>query len=516
MKISKIKQLTRLLYMYYVLMRYIINRTVFKKNRFIFFLSYLNPFSFLKQEKNRERSIKVALEKLGPIFVKFGQALSTREDLFSKELVSELSMLQDRVSPFDSKDSIKIIENSLGKSIGEIFSEFKKTPLASASVAQVHSAVLHDRSNVIVKVLRPNIRRTICIDIKFLGFIAKLVELVWKETKRLCMAQLISEFELSLLDELDLMREASNASQLRRNFSNSNIMYVPKVYWEYTTSDVMVMEKISGISISDIEELKKRNVNMKKLAERGIAIFFTQVFRDCFFHADMHPGNLFVDVEDPENPRYLGVDFGIMGTLAEEDKYYLAENIVAFFYRDYHRISVLHVESGWVADSTRIDQFESAIRTVSEPIFERPLGEISFGKLLTRLFQTAKRFDMKIQPQLILLQKTLFNIEGLGRKICPDLNLWETAKPFIEDWIKDQKGVEKLKQGIIRDWQIILENSLRVPILINKTFNKYGEKKHELQENKGFNIFAYIKFTLALCFVDIFVHNFLFKTSIFL
>ncbi|MCH9754954.1 MAG: ubiquinone biosynthesis regulatory protein kinase UbiB, partial [Gammaproteobacteria bacterium] len=389
----------------------------------------------------RGERIRLALEDLGPIFVKFGQALSTRRDFIPIDIADELAKLQDQVPPFPGEEAKSIIEAHIKKPIIEAFSEFNVNPLASASIAQVHAAkLLTTGQEVVVKVLRPGIYKRISRDIDLLYALADLTLRYWRPAKQLRPREIVAEFEACLKNELDLLREGANASQLRRNFSNSDLLYIPEVHWPYTFHKVLVMERIYGISISDIATLKKQGINLKKLAERGVEIFFTQVFRDCFFHADMHPGNIFVSSKNKENPQYLGVDFGIMGSLSPDDQRYLAENLMAFFNRDYRRVAQLHVESGWVAENTRINEFEAAIRTVCEPIFERPLKEISFGQLLLRLFQTARRFNMEVQPQLILLQKTLFNVEGLGRQLYPDLDLWNTAKPFLEHWLRKQVG----------------------------------------------------------------------------
>ena len=477
-------QIFRLMQIHYALMRYAINRPVLEgQPSWLRVLSYLNPLSFFKQSKTRGESIRLCLESLGPIFVKFGQILSTRQDLLPEDIVNELAKLQDQVPSFSGKKSIVTIEAALEQSIQKVFSEFDEKPLASASVAQVHAAKLHDGSEVIVKVLRPNIKSVIRNDIALLYLAAKITKFLWRQGKRLRPIELVSEFENTLLDELDLMREAANASQLRRNFTDSTIMYVPKVYWAYTRSDIMVMERIHGVQIAHVDRLKAKQTNMKKLAERGVTIFFTQVFRDSFFHADMHPGNLFVDISDPENPKYLGVDFGIMGTLSPEDQYYLAENILAFFHRDYRRIAILHVESGWVSSNTRIDQFESAIRTVSEPIFEKPLSDISFGQLLLKLFQTAERYNMVIQPQLMLLQKTLFNIEGLGRRLYPNLDLWKTAKPFMEEWASRQKGLKKIANTIAKEWESTTDSTIKTPQLVYDVLHHIrGRYRQELDQ----------------------------------
>jgi len=478
-------QVIRLMQINFVLMRYAINRPVLRQQSWwMHSLSYLNPLSYLRKDRPRGESLRIALESLGPIFVKFGQVLSTRKDLFPDDIAEELSKLQDQVPPFPSEKAIEIIEKSYGKKIQALFHTFDEKPLASASIAQVHSATLHDGSEVIVKVLRPNVHKIIRRDIQLLYLVARLTERFWSQGRRLRPVALVAEFEQTIIDELDLMREAANASQLRRNFQDSDIMYVPKIYWEFSKSNVMVMERIYGVPIADIATLKAKKTNMKKLAERGVTIFFTQVFKDSFFHADMHPGNLFVDVTDPEDPKYIGVDFGIMGSLNPEDQFYLAENLLAFFHRDYRRIAILHVESGWVPPDTRIDQFEATIRTVSEPIFEKPFGEISFGQLLLRLFQTAERFDMKIQPQLMLLQKTLLYVEGLGRQLYPELDLWATAKPFMEDWMREQHSVKSIAKESFKDWQTTAEKVLKTPRLVYDILHKVNTQQQLLRQQK--------------------------------
>ena len=461
-------QLARLLQINFVLLRHGFNRSVISaESPSLRLLSYLNPWSFIQKDKSRGEFFRIMLEELGPIFVKFGQLLSTRRDLLSDDIAEELEKLQDRVPPFPGKIAKAMIEKSFGKSIENCFIIFDEKPLASASISQVHAATLHDGSKVIVKVLRPNIFKIIQRDIALMYFFAKLTRRFWRYGKRLKPVEVIAEFEQTIYYELDLIREAANASQLRRNFSDSKKMYVPKIYWNYVYHNVMVMERIYGIRISNIAALKAANTNLKKLAEYAIEIFFIQVLHHSFFHADMHPGNLFVDVTDPENPKYLGIDFGIMGTLSPQDQRYIAENLLAFFKRDYRRVAVLHIESGWIAANSRIDQFESAIRTVCEPIFERPLKEISFGKLLLRLFQTADQFNMEIQPQLLLLQKTLLNIEGLGRQLYPNLDLWQTAKPFIEDWIRKQHGLYYLTKKAIKEFSMTVETTLKLPRLFH-------------------------------------------------
>lgn len=471
-------QIIRLFQINIILMRHAFTPTVLgSQSPFLRFMSYLNPFNFFRRKKSRGESIRTALEELGPIFVKFGQLLSTRRDLLPDDIADELAKLQDRVPPFPGIQARQIVEKSFNKNIFEIFSRFDENPLASASIAQVHVATLLDGTDIVVKIRRPNIEKIIRHDIAILYFVAELTERFWKQGRRLHPIGLVTEFEQTILDELDLMREAANATQLRRNFLDSEMMYVPKIYWSYTRHNVMVMERIYGIPIADVASLINNNTNMKKLAEYGVEIFFTQVFRDSFFHADMHPGNLFVDCTNPDNPKYIGVDFGIMGTLSPADQRYLAENLLAFFNRDYRRVAILHVQSGWVPPQTRIDQFESAIRTVCEPIFERPIRDISFGQLLLRLFQTAERFQMEVQPQLMLLQKTLLAIEGLGRQLYPDLNLWETAKPFMTRWMRKQRGVVSISKISIQDWPETILKISKTPQLFYDVLQEFNQQQ---------------------------------------
>lgn len=436
-----LKQMNRLIKIQFVLAKHGIDEVVLGADFFkpIRFLTYLNPFYWLRN-RHLPRGVRVrqALEDLGPIFVKLGQQLSTRRDLFPEDIANELQLLQDNVPPFRSDIAIRIIEKAYGKKMVDVFETFDVTPLASASIAQVHAATLYNGQKIVIKVLRPNIKKIIRKDLSLMYSFARLMERFSSHGRRLRMVDIITEFDHHLSDELDFMHEAANASLLRRNFLNSSLLRVPQVYWDYTRSNVMMMERIYGVPISDIETLRSRHVNFQELAERGVTIFFTQVFRDCFFHADMHAGNIFVDCENPDKPVYVAVDFGIMGTLSPQDQGYLAANLHAFFDRDYRRVAQLHLASGWVPANTRVDEFESAIRTVCEPIFERPLKDISFGLFLLRLFQTARRFHMEVQPQLILLQKTLLNIEGLGRELYPELDLWKTAKPILEKWMKER------------------------------------------------------------------------------
>jgi len=389
-------------------------------------------------------SFRKTFEDLGPIFIKFGQILSTRRDLFSEETASELQKLQDRVPPFDFAIARQIVEDALGAPIDEIFAHFDDNPLASASLAQVHAAVLKTGEEVVVKIIRPRIAKRIQKDLKVMYMVADLLERVWIDGRRLHPVEVVEDYERTIMNELNLQLEAANQTQLRTNWLYSGKLYVPKVYWDYTHQNVMVMERIYGITGANIPAMQDSNVNMKKLAHLGVEIFFTQVFDDNFFHADMHPGNVFIDVTDPENPTYIALDCAIIGSLTEEDKTYLARNLVAFFRRDYYEVARLHVESAWVPADTDIREFESVIRSVCEPVFQKPIKEISFGRVLVSLFQTARRFNMEVQPQLVLLQKTLLNIEGMGRQIYPDLDLWETAAPFMERWMSQRVGLQGL------------------------------------------------------------------------
>ncbi|WP_280187349.1 ubiquinone biosynthesis regulatory protein kinase UbiB [Delftia sp. PS-11] len=401
-----------------------------------------------KLDKPRGQRLREALEELGPIFVKFGQVLSTRSDLMPPDVAEELARLQDRVPPFDSQIAVDTIERAFRKPLDQIFVSFEREPVASASIAQVHFAVVRDRDgverDVAVKVLRPGMKTVIDKDLALMHMMASWVERLSSDGKRLKPRQVVAEFDNYLHDELDLIREASNAAQLRRNMEGLDLVLIPEVYWDYCRTDVMVMQRMKGVPISQVERLREAGVDIPKLARDGVTIFFTQVFRDGFFHADMHPGNIMVSLEPETFGRYISLDFGIVGTLTEYDKEYLAQNFTAFFRRDYKRVAELHIESGWVPPSTRVDELEAAIRAVCEPYFDRPLAEISLGMVLMRLFQTSRRFHVEIQPQLVLLQKTLLNIEGLGRQLDPNLDLWSTAKPFLEKWMLDQMGPQRL------------------------------------------------------------------------
>lgn len=410
------------------------------------FLRYLLPWNWAPRHYGpRGPRLRAVLEDLGPLFVKFGQLLSTRRDLLAEDVAEELAKLQDHVPPFPGAQAREIVERAYGKSVTEVFAAFDETPLASASIAQVHVAQLHDGREVIVKVVRPGIRRTIERDIALMRLLADLAESYWARSRQLKPTLVVNEFEKTILDELDMLREAANASQLRRNFAGSSRLYVPEVHWALSRPNLLVLERIDGISISNVAALRAANVDLSQLAASGVELFFTQVFRDHFFHADLHPGNLFVRPGvDGAEPVFVVVDFGIMGSLSEFDQRYLAENFYAFLNRDYRRVAELHVESGWVPRETRVDDFEFAIRTVCEPIFDRPVSDISVGQLLLRLFQTAQRFHMEILPQLLLLQKTLVSVEGIGRQLDPELDLWRTARPSLENWMKDRVGLRSL------------------------------------------------------------------------
>ena len=432
----------------------------------VFFL--LAPWHLFPQPKlSRGDRLRLALEELGPVYVKFGQILSTRRDLLPDDMAESLKTLQDRVPPFPSDVARNIIETSLGAPVEELFKEFGADPLASASVAQVHAATLMNGQEVVVKVLRPGIEKVIRQDLALMYLMANLLEKYWTEGKRLHPVEVVADYDSTIHDELDLQREAANASQLRRNFDNSSLIYIPFIDWDYTRKTVMVMERIHGIPIADVPALKAAGVDLKVLAEKGVEIFFTQVFRDSFFHADMHPGNIFVDVSNPADPKYIAIDFGIVGTLAPDDQSYLARNLLAFFRRDYRQVAQLHIQSGWVPPETRVNEFEAAIRTVCEPIFEKPLKDISFGHFLLRLFQTARRFDMEVQPQLVLLQKTLLNVEGLGRQLYPELDLWSTAQPFLEKWMRKRIGPSGLIKSLQTHLPAWLEQSPEMPQLVH-------------------------------------------------
>jgi ubiquinone biosynthesis protein len=441
------------------------------------FLFYLSPWTWFARSQGTTRGerLRLALEELGPIFVKFGQALSTRRDLLPRDIADELAKLQDRVPPFDGAAARAQVEKSLGKPVGELFGSFDEQPLAAASIAQVHAATLKDGREVVVKVLRPGMREVIGRDLEVMYAMAELARRYWPESKRLRPVEVVEEYEKTILDELDLLREAGNASQLKRNFAGSPLLHVAEVHWDLCRRDVMVMERIRGVPIAEMDRLRELGTDIQKLAENGVTIFFTQVFRHNFFHADMHPGNIFIDVSDPANPRYAAVDFGICGALETRDQYYLAANFLAFFDRDWQRIAELHLESGWIPPHARLSELTAAVRTVCEPIFNKPLGEISFGIVLLRLFEVARRFEMRVQPQLILLQKTLLNIEGLGRELYPELDLFKTARPILRQWMNERVGPDAFAQGLRRHWPDLAESLQMLPVVVQRAVRRAYE-----------------------------------------
>lgn len=436
------------------------------------------------RQMNRGQRLRHALECLGPMWVKFGQLISTRYDVLPNDVIEALVLLQDSVTPFSERKAELMICNQLKKPFEEVFEVFEKTPLASASIAQVHAARLKQEGiDVVVKILRPNIHKKIKRDLTCLYTLARMIAWLASDAERLKPVEVVRELERSLNEEVNLLSEAANATTLKRHFPERHPLLVPDVYWDYSTKEMMVMERIDGVNISHIDTLKEKKVDLEQLAKLGVELFFTQVLRDSFFHADMHPGNVFVDVSEPNRPGYIVVDFGIVGTLNPEDQRYIAENLLAFFNRDYRRVAVLHVESGWVPSDTRIDQFESAIRTVCEPIFARPLKDISFGLLFMQLLKTARRFKTEIQPQLILLQKTLLSVESLGRRLYPELDLWETAKPQLEKWVGRQVGIQGLLQKSKERMPLWLENMPELPDLMYRWLvmqNKTGQLKQQV------------------------------------
>ena len=412
--------------------------------RFLFLTFRIFP----KPRNSPEVSLRLVLEKLGPIFIKFGQILSTRRDIFTAEIINELEKLQDQVAPFSSKTAREIIESEINGDIETIFTDFNDTPLASASVAQIHEAKLKSGENVVVKVVRPGIDATIKRDIGLMLLLARCIEVFWREGKRLHAFDVVKDYEYTITNELNLQLEAANTATLRQNWIGSDDLYVPEVYWQYCTHRVMVIERIYGARSNNIALLNQNEVDLKKLAHLGVNIFFTQVFEHNFFHADMHPGNVFIDISDPKSPSYIALDCAIIGSLSTEDKDYLAQNLLAFFHQDYAEVARLHIASGWVPANTSLNEFEAVIRSVCEPVFQKPIKDISFGKLLVNLFKTARQFEMEVQPQLVLLQKTLLNIEGMGRQIYPDLDLWETAAPFMERWMRSRYGAQSLLKNL--------------------------------------------------------------------
>ncbi len=480
------KRLFRLIAINFTAARFGLDQIVLSIHFFrpLYLLALINPFNWYR-DRNQSQAVRLRLciEALGPIFIKFGQALSTRRDLLGDEITDELEKLLDQVPPFSWTEARAILEAQLGAPLDQVFEHFDNREIASASIAQVYAARLIGGDEVVVKIVRPGIERRIRQDIELLKMLARLAERYWDEAPRVKPMQVVREFETTTLNELDLVREAANASELRRNFEGSPDLYVPRVYWDFCRPRVMVMERIHGIPVTDLDALQAANVDLEVLARKGVEIFFTQVFRNNYFHADMHPGNIFVDPANPADPQYIAVDFGIMGSLSTSDQRYLAENFVAFFNRDYRRVAELHVDSGWVDADTRIDEFEAAIRSVCEPMFQRPLAEISFGQLLLRLFQTARAFNMEIQPQLLLLEKTFLHIEGIGRQLYPQLDLWTTAKPFIERWLSEQLGLRALTRGLKKNLPYIAEHLPDIPQLAVKALQHVaaGELKVALK-----------------------------------
>ncbi len=472
----KLRVIARLLQIQRVLLKYGLHDFVRATHLYapLRFLFYLSPDTWRNPHRRAPRAVRLrlALEELGPIFVKFGQALSTRRDLLPSDVAEELARLQDRVPPFPGAVARSLIEQAYGRPVSEAFREFDETPLAAASIAQVHAARLPNGKEVVVKVLRPGVSNIIERDLEVLFALAELAQTYWREGRRLRPIEIVREYQKTIIDELDLMREAANASQLKRNFAGSDLLYVPEIYWDYCRIEVMVMERIRGIPISDMAKLRALGTDFRLLAENGVRIFFTQVFRHNFFHADMHPGNIFVIVDDPARPRYAAVDFGIVGTLDPRDQNYLAENFLAVFDRDYRRVAQLHVESGWVPAGTRVDEIESAVRTVCEPIFDRPLEDISFANLLVRLFEISRRFNVELQPQLILLQKTLLNVEGLGRDLYPQLDVWHTAAPILREWMRERMSVRQILRNVRTQLPELIEAARVLPAVLKSALQK--------------------------------------------
>lgn len=481
----RLRVLSRLLQIQRVLVKYgldeiILATHLFRPLRFAF---YLSPATWVHRDRAGPRGerLRLALEELGPIFMKFGQMLSTRRDLLPRDIADELEKLQDQVPPFPVDEARRIIADAYGQPIETVFARFDETPLAAATIAQVHSARLKDGKEVVVKVVRPRIRTLIQRDLEVLYALAELANRYWPDAHRLRPVELVREYEKTILDELDLMREAANASQIRRNFAGSTLLYVPEVYWDYCRKNVMVMERLHGVLINNVEELKRRGANIKRLAENGVEIFFTQAFRHNFFHADMHPGNIFVLLDDPERPRYAAVDFGIVGSLEPRDQHYLAENFAAFFDHDYRRIAQLHLDAGWIPAHVRVDELESAVRTVCEPIANKPLKEISFGQVLLSLFEAAQRFDAQMQPQLMLIQKTLLQIEGVGRQLYPELDLWKTAQPLLKQWARERWKPRNIWREVRAGLPDLAQALAQVPPLLENAVQRAADGRLRVQ-----------------------------------
>lgn len=481
----KLRVITRLLQIQRVLVKYgldeiILATHLFRPLRFAF---YLSPATWVHRDRANPRGerLRLALEELGPIFMKFGQMLSTRRDLLPRDIADELEKLQDRVPPFSGAEARAIVAAAYAMPLENIFARFEETPLAAATIAQVHPAQLKDGKEVVVKVVRPGIRALIERDLEVLYTLAHLANRYWPDAQRLRPLEVVREYEKTILDELDLMREAANASQIRRNFAGSMQLYVPEIYWDFCRKNVMVMERVHGVLINNVEELKRRGANIQRLAENGVEIFFTQAFRHNFFHADMHPGNIFVLLDDPEHPRYAAVDFGIVGSLEPRDQHYLAANFSAFFDHDYRRIAQLHLDAGWIPAHVRVDELESAVRTVCEPIANKPLKEISFGQVLISLFEAAQRFDAQIQPQLMLIQKTLLQIEGVGRQLYPELDLWKTAQPLLRQWSHERWKPANVWREVRAQLPDFIQALAQVPPLFENTVQRASDGRLRLQ-----------------------------------
>ncbi|MDO4626344.1 MAG: ubiquinone biosynthesis regulatory protein kinase UbiB [Pasteurellaceae bacterium] len=464
---------------------------ILPRNRTTSVLRYARNTLFWLRNQHQDKPyglrLRLALQELGPVWIKLGQMLSTRRDLFPPEIADELALLQDQVEAYDGKIARSQIEQALGAPLETRFDKFDETALASASIAQVHTARFNEQQTragqqVVIKVIRPNIQTQIDADLRLMYMLASWIPRLSAEGYRLRPVEVVSEYEKTLRDEMDLLREMANAIQLRQNFAQSEMLYIPEMYSEFCHKNVIVMERIYGIPVSDIAALKQNGTNMQLLAERGVQVFFTQVFRDSFFHADMHPGNIFVNPQHPDNPQYIGIDCGIIGRLGENDKRYLAESFVAFFNRDYRRVAEMHVKSGWTPKDTNIDEFELAFREVCEPIFAKPLSEISFGNVLLNLFNVARRFNMQVQPQLVLLQKTLLYIEGLGRQLYPQLDLWDTAKPFLQKWLDEQMGVQALVKNMKQNLPYLREHLADLPETLFNALQEQQEISKQLLE----------------------------------
>lgn len=475
----RLRVLSRLLQIQRVLVRHRLDEIILATHLFrpLRFAFYLSPATWFRRKASLSRAerLRLALEELGPIFMKFGQTLSTRRDLLPRDIADELEKLQDRIPPFSNAAARAIVEAAYERPVSDVFARFDEAPIAAATIAQVHGAQLKDGKEVVVKIVRPGIRVLIERDVEVMYTLAELANRYWRDAPRLRPVELVREYEKTILDELDLKREAGNAAQLKRNFDGSRLLYVPEVYWDYTRSNVMVMERVQGVLVNDIAELQRRGANIQRLAENGVEIFFTQAFRHNFFHADMHPGNIFVLLDNPDQPRYAAVDFGIVGTLAPRDQHYLAENFLAFFEHDYRRIAQLHIDSGWIPSHVRVDELESAVRTVCEPIANKPLREISFGQVLISLFEAAQRFDAQMQPQLMLIQKTLLQIEGVGRQLYPDLDLWKTAQPLLRQWVAERWSLRALARDARKQLPDMLQALRQLPPLVENAIQRASD-----------------------------------------